>query len=65
MSTLAEVFQKDPLHLTKEDLETTIAAMRAARANFLIGNKSAGAKKNVGEKGASKKSLDELLGGEF
>lgn len=47
MSTLAELFAKDPEHLTKEDLEQIIVGFRAARANFQTGNKSAAAKKNT------------------
>jgi len=63
-TSLAEVFQKDPLILTKEDLTQVIEGMRAARANFQTGNKSAGSRKNTGSSGG-KKSLDDLLGDEF
>ncbi len=59
MSTLAEVFAKDPEHLTDQDLAIVIKGFRDARANFKAGKKSAGAAKNTG---ATKKlTLDEIL----
>lgn len=58
MSTLADIFAKDPEHLTDVDLKTIVEGFRAARENFKIGNKSAGAAKNTGVK--KKLNLDEL-----
>lgn len=58
MSSLAEVFSKDPEHLTKADLAQIIEAMRGARALFQTGNKSAGSARNTGVK--KKLNLDEL-----
>lgn len=61
MSSLAELFAKDPEHLTDVDLKVIVEGFRAARANFQTGNKSAGSAKNTGVK----KSLAELLGDDF
>ncbi len=39
---VAELFARDPLSLTTEDIDRIIEEMRQARARFLIGDKKAG-----------------------
>ena len=59
MSDLADLFSRDPMSLTKEDIDAIIARYRAARAQFLEGAKAAGATKKLAPKGP-KTSLDDL-----
>lgn len=54
MSDIAELFARDPLDLTDQDLDTIIAKLRASRAAFNAGEKSAGSMKPK----ATKKALD-------
>lgn len=42
MNELAELFERDPLELTKEDRAKIIARMREARNQFMLGDKTAG-----------------------
>lgn len=71
MSDIAELFTRDPLSLTKDNIDTIISEYRKARANFNLGEKSAGSvkkmtakAKTVTEIGAPKvkKNLKDLLG---
>lgn len=71
MSTLADLFAKDPLRLTKEDRAQMIEHFRANRAQFMAGQRTtsvAKASKEPKPKATGKKvtglSLDDLLGGE-
>ncbi len=41
-STLSELFAKDPLHYTKQDLSTVVEYMRQKRHLFTAGDKTAG-----------------------
>ena len=50
MSDLAELFARDPLQLSTQDLDTIIAKMRAGRAAFAAGNMKGGATKPPTEK---------------
>ena len=68
MSDMAELFSRDPLKPTRESIDEIIAYYRVARANFNLGEKSAGstkkaksAPKEPGEKLTSL-DLNELLG---
>lgn len=45
MSDIADLFQRDPLQLTEEDLSTIIEKFRAARGQFNLGNLRAGSTK--------------------
>lgn len=45
--TLSELFARDPLTLTKEDIDRIIEKMREARKNFVLGGKAAPVKKAV------------------
>lgn len=47
--TLAELFARDPLTLTREDLDRIIEKLRESRKNFVLGGKTAvkGEKKPV------------------
>jgi hypothetical protein len=45
MNDIAALFEKDPLELTKDDIDKIIAAERAAREAFLAGEKPKAAKK--------------------
>lgn len=68
MSDMAELFARDPLQHTKESIDEIIAYYRVARANFNLGDKTAGSPKKVAKTAADKqpkiKSLDlnDLLG---
>ena len=42
MSDIALLFEKDPDSLTTEDIDETIAYLRARRAEFSLGQKQAG-----------------------
>lgn len=45
MSDIAELFDRDPLKLTDQDLDTIITSLRQQRANFNLGAKAAGSMK--------------------
>lgn len=68
MSDIAELFTRDPLSLTRENIDEIIAHYRTARANFNLGEKQAGSTKKlkagpkVEIKDAPKKDLKDLLG---
>lgn len=40
MSDVAELFRRDPLKLTTEDLNTIIASLRQARTQFTLAGKA-------------------------
>lgn len=68
MTDMAELFSRDPLKHTRESIDEIITYYRGARANFILGEKSAGSTKKAkatavpkGEKLGSL-DLDELLG---
>jgi hypothetical protein len=42
MSDISELFARDPLKLTNDDISTIVGHYRTARGNFLIGDKKAG-----------------------
>lgn len=62
MSDISELFNRDPLSLTKTDIDSIIAYYREARAKYLIGDRKAG--KTPAAKPAKKApvniSLDDL-----
>ena len=58
MSTIQEIFDRDPLSLTKEDRAVLIGYYRQARANFALGDKSAGSTKKATAKGPKITTLD-------
>ena len=65
MSDIAELFDRDPLNLTKQDLMKIIESLRAQRANWNLGVKGAGSmkpKKKPVEK-ATAADIDDLLKG--
>lgn len=47
MTDINEIFQRDPLKLTTEDMIPLIDKYRAARAQFNLGDKTAGSTKKV------------------
>lgn len=58
MSTIAELFARDPLTHTREDVEAIIAAMRDSRHSWVTtGDKRAGAPKKLT---AQDKEVDDL-----
>lgn len=59
MNDLAELFSRDPLQLSTQDIDTIIARFREARANFNLTGK--GAPKATKEK-VEKIDLNDLLG---
>lgn len=60
MADVAELFARDPLSLTEEDLTTIVEEMRKSRAAFNLGNLKAGSTKPKTEK---QKKLSELANG--
>lgn len=62
MSDLSELFARDPLKLTNEDIESIIQHYRNARQQHLIGDAKAGKapKPAKGEKQPLNLSLDDL-----
>jgi len=67
MTDIAALFAKDPLELTKDDIDAEIAYYRTARANFNNGEKAAGSTKKMKEASAptakvTTLDLDKLLG---
>jgi hypothetical protein len=44
-SDILELFQRDPLKLTREDLTAMIAKMRQSRSQFALGSMKAGSTK--------------------
>jgi hypothetical protein len=61
MSDLAELFARDPLQLTKDDIRTIIEEMRKSRHAFNAGNMKAGSTKPPTEKQKAISSLAEKL----
>lgn len=64
MSDLSDLFARDPLSLTTTDIDTIITRYREARAQFNLGEKSAGSTKKMAKAKAPKETqidLDELL----
>lgn len=68
MTDMTELFARDPLKHTRESIDEIITYYRNARANFILGEKSAGSTKKAkaaampkGERLGSL-DLDELLG---
>lgn len=60
-STLAELFAKDPLHYTEQDLSAVVEKMRASRHQFVAGDRSAGKVKKADP--AKAKAAEDLLKG--
>ena len=42
MSDIQELFERDPLSLNTQDIDKIISTLRTQRANFKLGEKSAG-----------------------
>jgi hypothetical protein len=42
MTEIAELFARDPFDLTSDDITTIVEKLRAQRAQFNLGNKTAG-----------------------
>lgn len=57
MSDIAELFARDPLQLSQQDIETMVAEMRKSRHAFNAGNMKAGSTKPKTEK---QKAVSEL-----
>lgn len=62
MSDLQDLFDKDPLSLTRADFEEIISHMRKARASFNLGNMKAGSTKPKTEKQKQISELSDKLG---
>ena len=50
MSDIQELFERDPLSLNTQDIDKIISTLRAQRANYKLGEKSAGNMKPKKEK---------------
>lgn len=50
MSDIQELFARDPLELTREDLREIVEKFRQSRAQFNLGHKAAGSTKPPTEK---------------
>lgn len=58
--SLAELFSRDPLSYTKQDLETIITRLRAARAQFVLAGKPTNGKKAKADPAAADDLLKDL-----
>jgi hypothetical protein len=58
MTDIAELFTRDPEHLTRDDIDCIVEKYRAARAQFQLGQKQAGNAKNI--KSPKLTNLDDL-----
>lgn len=62
MTEIAELFDRDPFTLTREDVGAIVAYLRDSRKQFNLGNRTAGkAPKKKLEAGEAKDLLDKLL----
>lgn len=61
MTDLTELFARDPLSLSKQDLFTIVTRMRQMRGNFLLGNAKAGSTKPLTAKQKANVELAEKL----
>lgn len=62
MSDIADLFARDPLSLTKPDIEVIVKYYREKRAQFNLGDKTAGATKKMKADGPKITDVNELLG---
>lgn len=60
MSDLNEIFARDPLLLTKLDIDATIAYFREAQKRFVLGDKSAGSPKKAKAAKAAKSDAPDI-----
>jgi hypothetical protein len=58
MTDIAELFARDPEHLTKSDIAEIITKYREARAQFALDDQQAGNAKKVKAKKANLDTLD-------
>lgn len=61
MSDLAELFARDPLQLSKDDIRSIVEEMRKSRHAFNAGNVKAGSTKPLTEKQKAIASLAEKM----
>ena len=62
MSDLNDLFNKDPLSLTKDDMTAIKRAYREAHNQFNLGVKQAGATKKIKGEKPKITNLDDILG---
>lgn len=60
-TSLEDLFNKDPLQLTKQDLEQTVIYLRHARETFLKDEAAKPKKAEPGKAPVEKKALDQKL----
>lgn len=61
MTDIAELFARDPMSLTKEDISAIVEEYRKMRGQFNLGNKMAGSTKPKTEKAKAAIDLAEIL----
>jgi hypothetical protein len=61
VSDLATLFARNPLELTRTDIDTIVAEMRKSRHAFNLGNMKAGSTKPLSPKQKELKSLGDSL----
>lgn len=61
MSDIAELFARDPLQLSQQDIETIVVEMRKSRQSFNAGNMKAGSTKPKTEKQKAVAALSDKL----
>lgn len=61
MLDINELFQRDPLNYSVQDLDAIIGRFREARASFFLGNQKAGSTKPKTEKQKQAATLAEKL----
>ncbi len=62
MTDIAEIFARDPLDHTKEDIQLIVQRLRDQRHQFLAGNKTAGTPNAPKPKTAAGQAAAELKG---
>ena len=62
MSDLSELFDRDPLSLTKDDKSAIVRAYREAQAKFHLGLMQAGSTKKMTVKKLDAKDISSILG---
>ena len=60
MTEVAELYSKDPMELTRDDISALVADLRKRRASFKLGDKSAG-KAKASPKAIANLDLSALL----
>lgn len=62
MTDLSELFARDPLELSRQDINTIVEEMRKRRGQFALGNMKAGSTKPLTEKQKTVAAIADKMG---